>query len=347
VSDDAQLLVVEDLRVTFREKFALRGARHVQAVSEASFEIASGETLGLVGESGSGKSTTARAILRLVEPNGGTITWRGRDITKVPKREMRALRGEMQMIFQDPYSSLDPSMTIANIVAEPLRVNSAMSQSERYERVAEELVHVGLSSAHMQRYSYEFSGGQRQRISIARALILKPRFLVCDEIVSALDVSTQGQILNLLLDLQEESGISLLFITHNLAVVRRVSQRIAVMYLGEIVEVGPSERVYNAPAHPYTQALLSAILETNLETKKLKKSRIVLAGEMPDPASPPAGCRFHTRCPQVMDICRRERPVVTTVSGGGSVSCHLYPSSASGNNSGSTLGASVTLKPKR
>jgi peptide/nickel transport system ATP-binding protein len=341
---EQSLLAVEDLHVVFRQRSLLTGSREVHAVNGASFEIAAGETVGLVGESGSGKSTTARALLHLVQPSGGRMTWRGEDVTHVKGRALRTLRRDLQMVFQDPYSSLDPSMVVGDIVAEPLVIHSDLGRKERYDRAADALAQVGLARHHMQRYSYEFSGGQRQRIAIARALVVSPAFIACDEVVSALDVSIQGQVVNLLLDLQAAHGISYLFITHNLAVVRHVSTRIAVMYLGEVVEIGPSERVYNAPAHPYTQALLSAIADVQSDATR-RRERIILSGELPDPAAPPAGCKFHTRCPLAMEVCSQERPRIVEVEGGGNVSCHLHTSGPSLNGAPlSELRAAKTVK---
>jgi oligopeptide/dipeptide ABC transporter ATP-binding protein len=317
------LLEVERLAVEFRGRSFLPGrGQRIRAVDGVTFELARGETLGLVGESGSGKSSTARGILRLVEPAEGVVKLNGEDVTAASRKRMRALRREMQIVFQDTYSSLDPTMNVADLVGEPLKVHTSPTRRERDDRVRELLQQVGLAPHHMSRYSYEFSGGQRQRIAIARALALDPSFIACDEAVSGLDVSTQSQVVNLLLDLQDRLGLSYLFITHNLAVCRHVSDRIAVMYVGEIVESGPAERVYVRPAHPYTQALLSAIPEPDPRLQRARE-RIVLRGELPNPAAPPSGCRFHTRCPYVLDVCRVESPPLTPIEGGGTVACHL------------------------
>jgi peptide/nickel transport system ATP-binding protein len=319
---DAPLVDVDDLSVVFRRKRLFTPERQVRAVNGASFEIGRGETLGLVGESGSGKSTTGRALLKLVPVDSGSIRVDGHDLTTASGHEMRRLRRQMQMVFQDPYSSLDPSATVASSVAEPLRVHEGMSAKDAWPRVQELLEVVGLRPSHANRYPYEFSGGQRQRVAIARALALNPQLIVCDEAVSALDVSTQNQVINLLEDLRDQLGLSYLFIAHDLAIVRHISHRVAVMYLGHIVECGPAERGYARPAHPYTQALLSAIPIPNPE-RKAKAERILLTGDLPDPARPPSGCPFQTRCPYAMDVCREVVPETTAVDGGGQVACHL------------------------
>jgi peptide/nickel transport system ATP-binding protein len=318
------ILAARDIAVTFRlQRPSLFGPRPIlRAVDGVSLEIGRGETVGLVGESGSGKSTTGRAVLRMEPLARGSIVFDGTDITTLGKRELRALRRRMQMIFQDPYSSLDPSMVVADSVAEPLEVHEDLSRQARNERVEEAFRRVHLSQHHMQRYPYEFSGGQRQRLAIARAIILEPDLIVADEAVSALDVSTQSQIINLLRELQAKLGIAYLFIAHDLALVRRVSQRIAVMYLGKLVELGPAERVYNQPAHPYTAALLSAIPYPHPRIQR-QRERVVLEGDLPSPTAPPPGCHFHTRCPWAMEICRSVEPPTTPVDGGGSVACHL------------------------
>jgi peptide/nickel transport system ATP-binding protein len=322
-SGSYELLVeVKDLNVTFRKKSLLRPARVVRAVNGVSFDIGKGETLGLVGESGSGKSTTGRALLKLVPAESGTVKVDGLDLTTAKSSEIRHMRRRMQMVFQDPYSSLDPSATVASSISEPLRVHEGMSAKEAWPRVQELLEVVGLRASHANRYPYEFSGGQRQRVAIARALALNPQLIVCDEAVSALDVSTQNQVINLLEDLRAELGLSYLFIAHDLAIVRHIAHRVAVMYLGHIVEEGPGERVYERPAHPYTQALLSAIPIPNPERNN-RENRILLEGDLPDPANPPSGCPFQTRCPYIMDVCRAEMPAMTPVDGGGQVACHL------------------------
>lgn len=320
------LLEVEDLSVSFALQRGLfqRKAR-LRAVRGVSFELAAGEILGLVGESGSGKSTTGRALMRLVEPDGGKVRLRDTELTALSGRELRRHRRHIQMVFQDPYSSLDPSMVIAESVGEPLEVHEGLRGKARDDRVRDLLVRVGLSPRHLERYPYEFSGGQRQRLAIARALAVDPDVVVCDEAVSALDVSTQNQIINLLEELRAELGTSYLFISHDLSVVRQLAQRVAVMYLGRLVEEGPSQRLYAHPAHPYTEALLSAVPVPNPKVQR-RRERIVLPGDPPDPSNPPGGCAFHPRCPYAMDICRSEVPEPTPVDGGGTVRCHLHTS---------------------
>lgn len=321
-ADNEPLVDVRGLSVVFRKKKLFSPARVVRAVNDVSFEIGRGETLGLVGESGSGKSTTGRALLKLVPVESGTVTVDGHDLTAASDREVRRVRRRMQMVFQDPYSSLDPSATVASSISEPLRVHEGMSAKEAWGRVHELLEVVGLRPSHANRYPYEFSGGQRQRVAVARALALNPQLIVCDEAVSALDVSTQNQVINLLEDLRDALGLSYLFIAHDLAIVRHISHRVAVMYLGHLVESGPAERVYSRPAHPYTQALLSAIPVPNPEHKP-GANRILLKGDLPDPANPPSGCPFQTRCPYVMDVCRESMPAMSPVDDGGQVACHL------------------------
>ncbi|WP_028923491.1 ABC transporter ATP-binding protein [Pseudonocardia acaciae] len=318
------LVDVRGLNVVFHKKGTFARARTVQAVKDVSFHIEQGETLGLVGESGSGKSTTGRAVLKLVPYASGQVSVAGHNLTALSGEALRKVRRDMQMVFQDPYSSLDPSATVAASVSEPLLVHDGLSGPRARARVVELLELVGLAAHHADRYPYEFSGGQRQRIAIARALALNPKFIVCDEAVSALDVSTQNQVINLLEGLRAEFKLSYLFIAHDLAVVRHISDRVAVMYLGHIVEDGPAERIYNQPAHPYTQALLSAIPDAS--PYRERRERILLAGEAPDPASPPPGCPLQTRCPYVMDVCRQAMPEPTPVHGGGQVACHLQTS---------------------
>ncbi|MBW2241879.1 MAG: dipeptide ABC transporter ATP-binding protein [Deltaproteobacteria bacterium] len=297
-----------------------REVARVRAVDGVSFEIAPGETLGLVGESGCGKTTVGRTLLRLEEPTAGRVLFDGKDLATLPRAELRAVRRSLQMIFQDPMSSLNPRMTIRDIIAEPLYVHRIARGEALDARVVDLLEKVGLPGAWRNRYPHEFSGGQRQRVGVARALALGPKLIVCDEAVSALDVSVQAQVLNLLIDLREELGLSYLFISHDLSVVRHVSDRIAVMYLGQIVEVAPAARLFEAPAHPYTRALLSAI---PVPDPTRRAQRIVLEGDVPSPMHPPPGCRFHTRCPAVMDRCRRDVPPPVELPGGHVVSCFL------------------------
>jgi oligopeptide/dipeptide ABC transporter ATP-binding protein len=318
------LLEVERLKVTFKLRSGFMSkAKLLTAVNDISFDIRRGETVGLVGESGSGKSTTGRAILRLVPVSAGSVHLDGTEISSLPKGDLRKWRRRMQMVFQDPYSSLDPSMQVADSIAEPLKVHEGLRGQALSDRVLQLMQRVGLAEHHMRRYPYEFSGGQRQRIAIARAIALNPSLVVCDEAVSALDVSTQNQVINLLEDLQEEYGLAYLFIAHDLAVVRHISDRVAVMYLGRIVESGPTERLFVAPAHPYTKALLEASPIPDPEVQR-NRHRIILAGDLPDPSNPPSGCPFTTRCPEVMDICHTEMPPPVALPGGGEVRCYLY-----------------------
>ncbi|MBQ3304391.1 MAG: dipeptide ABC transporter ATP-binding protein [Clostridia bacterium] len=293
--------------------------RVVHAVDDVSFIINKGETFGLVGESGCGKSTIGRTILRLHEPTSGQILLDGEDITHV---NMRPYRKRMQIVFQDPYASLDPRMTVGDIVGEPLDIQEVCSgKAERQERILELLNLVGLNSEHMNRYPHEFSGGQRQRVSIARAMALHPDFMVCDEPISALDVSIQAQVINMLMDLQQKLGMAYLFIAHDLNVVRHISKNVGVMYLGSLVEVCESDNLYLRPMHPYTQALLSAIPIPDPEVSR-SRQRVVLEGDVPSPIDPPKGCKFHTRCPYAMDICRQQRPETVTVEPGHICACH-------------------------
>ncbi len=296
----------------------------VRAVDGVDLAIAAGTSVGLVGESGSGKSTLGRLLLRLIEPTSGTIDFDGTDITKLPSGELRRLRRRMQMVFQDPYSSMDPRSYVSDAVAEPLRSQLGMKGSELDDRVRELFRLVGLSPSYRGRFPHEFSGGQLQRLAVARALATNPSLVVCDEPVSSLDVSTRAEVINLLSDLQDQLGIAYLFIAHDLGVVRHVSDRIAVMYLGRLVEEGDAEAVYSTPMHPYTKALLSAIPVPDPVIQR-SRTRIVLAGELPSPANPPSGCHFHTRCQQVMDVCRQVDPPLSITSNGSRVYCHLFP----------------------
>jgi oligopeptide/dipeptide ABC transporter ATP-binding protein len=309
------LLSVKNLVKRFPIKGGLlnREVAAVRAVSDVSFDILKGETLGLVGESGCGKSTLGRSILRLIEPTDGRVIFKGRDITKINSDEMRALRRSMQIIFQDPYASLNPRMTVEQILAEPLEIHDlARTKEEKRKRIFQLMDLVGLRKESISRYPHEFSGGQRQRISIARALAVEPEFIVCDEPVSALDVSIQAQIINLLQDLQKELGLTYLFIAHDLKVVEHISTRVAVMYLGKIVEVAEAEELYRNPQHPYTQALLSAI---PIPDPSYKKERIILRGDVPSPINPPRGCYFHPRCPKAAEKCRSVWPTLEPVAG--------------------------------
>jgi oligopeptide transport system ATP-binding protein len=303
------LIQVENLKKHFpimRGVFR-RQVGAVQAVDGVTFNIYQGETLGLVGESGCGKSTTGRVVLQLLEPTDGTVEYKGRDLTTLSKSEMRRMRRHMQMIFQDPYASLNPRMTVGNIIGEPLKIQKIGNADERKKRVQELLQVVGLNPYFINRYPHEFSGGQRQRIGVARALATNPEFIVADEPISALDVSVQAQVVNLLGDLRDELGLTYLFIAHDLSMVRHISDRVAVMYLGRIVELGETNDVYEHPLHPYTQALLSAIPMPDPDAEAERK-RIILEGDVPSPAHPPSGCRFHPRCGYATDICKEEDP---------------------------------------
>lgn len=317
------LLQVKNLKKYFpiHSGFLNKVKNNVKAVDDISFNIFEGETLGLVGESGCGKSTTGRMIVNLLEPTAGEIIFRNENISKISKRRQKELRSEIQIIFQDPYASLNPRMTIGQIIAEPMKVNNVAKGSELERRVKELLDYVGLASYYRNRYPHEFSGGQRQRVGIARALAVNPKLIVCDEPVSALDVSIQAQVLNLLDDLQKEFNLTYLFIAHGLNVVKHVSNRVGVMYLGKLVEIGDDNSLYNNPKHPYTQALLSAI---PIPDPTRRSERIILEGDVPSPIDPPKGCRFHTRCGKCMEICKEIEPRMKELENGHEVACHLY-----------------------
>lgn len=321
MQDQDYLVTVKDLKKYFpvRGGFFSRIKAYAKAVDGVSFGIYPGETLGLVGESGCGKTTTGRSILRLIEPTAGEVWFEGKNILQLDRRELRQMRRQMQIIFQDPYGSLNARMTVGDIIGEAFTIHGIARGKERDEMVAELLKTVGLTPSHARRYPHEFSGGQRQRIGIARALALKPKLIVCDEPVSALDVSIQSQVLNLLEDLQRQFGLTYLFIAHNLSVVQHISNRVGVMYLGRLVELAKKDDLYDSPRHPYTQALLSAI---PVPDPDVRKERIVLEGDVPSPLNPPSGCNFHTRCRKCTDQCKRERPAWREVAPGHFVACH-------------------------
>ncbi|MEC9488169.1 MAG: dipeptide ABC transporter ATP-binding protein [Halanaerobium sp.] len=316
------LLEVKNLKKHFAITGGVFGRQigSVKAVDGINFYIKRGETLGLVGESGCGKSTTGRVVLRLEKATTGEVFFEGRSILELDKEEMRSLRREMQIIFQDPYASLNPRMTVGNIIGEALEIHNLARGKEKEKKVKELLEHVGLSATHMRRYPHEFSGGQRQRIGVARALAVDPKLIICDEPVSALDVSIQAQVINLMQDLQNQFSLTYLFIAHDLSVVKHISDRVAVMYLGKIVELAEKETIFVDPLHPYTKALLSAI---PIPDPTVKRERIILKGDVPSPVNPPKGCRFHTRCPSVMDICKEEEPIFKDFGTEHFAACHL------------------------
>jgi oligopeptide/dipeptide ABC transporter ATP-binding protein len=322
-SDETPLLEVRHVKKYFpiRRGVLQREVAHVHAVDDVTFAVRSGETLGLVGESGCGKSTLGRTLVRLLEPTDGDIIFEGKSISHLGTRKLRPLRSEMQMVFQDPYASLNPRKRVGTIVSDPMRIHNLGSRSEQKRRVGEILETVGLSPEHYNRFPHEFSGGQRQRIGIARALALRPKLIIADEPVSALDVSIQSQMLNLLGDLQDEFQLTYIFIAHDLGVVRHVSDRIAVMYLGKIVELSPAEELYSRPIMPYTEALLSAVPIPDPDLAA-KRERIVLEGDVPSPINPPSGCRFHPRCRYATDICKEVEPPLVDYGNGHLAACH-------------------------
>jgi oligopeptide transport system ATP-binding protein len=324
VASARALVSVRDLRKHFPIHSGLlrRHTGDVKAVDGVSFDITTGETLGLVGESGCGKSTVGRTLLRLYEVTSGSVVIDGTDIATLPPEALRQVRPKMQMVFQDPQASLNPRMTLAQIIAEPLDEHTALTRPEKLERVHELMDQVGLNRRFANRFPHEFSGGQRQRIGIARALALNPKFIVCDEPIAALDVSIQAQVVNLLEDLQESHGLTYLFISHDLSMVRHIADRVAVMYLGKIVELSPRDALYAEPLHPYAKALLSAVPEPDPATEATRR-RIILTGDVPSPANPPQGCNFCTRCPEVQPVCREVEPPLIEVRPGRQVACHF------------------------
>ncbi len=322
MSTTENLLEIRGLKVHFEVKGGIlkRTVGVVKAVDGIDLDVRRGEILGLVGESGCGKTTVGRAILRLIPATAGTVRFDGQDIFSLSTAELKPLRREMQLVFQDPYSSLDPRSKVGDIVGEGLRVHGVTDRQERHQRVLEALQMVGMQEQHMRRFPHEFSGGQRQRIGIARALVLRPKFIVCDEPVSALDVSIQSQVLNLLKDLQQELDLTLLFIAHDMSVIEHLSDRVAVMYLGKIVEVASRNELFGNPQHPYTQALMSAI---PVADPRAKRKRIILPGDPPSPLRPPVGCRFHTRCPEAIALCSQQEPPILDLGRAHLCACHL------------------------
>ncbi|MCX7888317.1 MAG: ABC transporter ATP-binding protein [Rhodobacteraceae bacterium] len=341
-----KLVEVQGLKMYFPITAGLlrRKVGDVKAVDDVSFELYEGETLGLVGESGCGKSTAGRAIIRLYDPTAGRVRIDGHDIGSAPQSELRRFRPLMQMVFQDPQASLNPRMTVAAIIGEPLGEHTELRGDALLRRVYELMDAVGLNRSFANRYPHEFSGGQRQRIGIARALALNPKFIVCDEPIAALDVSIQAQVVNLLEELQDRLGLTYLFISHDLSMVRHIADRVAVMYLGRIAEIGPRDGLYERPLHPYTEALLSAVPEPDPNVES-RRRRIILKGDVPSPANPPPGCNFSTRCPKVMDICRRIEPVVAEVEPGRRVACHLYDKTIE--TAGGTAAATEARAPNK
>lgn len=345
-TDEKKLLVVRNLKKYFPLQLDLFGRPHayLRAVDDVSFTLDAGKTLGIVGESGCGKTTLGCTVLRLHSNNGGEILFDGQDINRLGKREMQGMRTRMQLIFQDPYSSLSPRLTVGEIIGEAVSYHKVVPASQVREYVLDVMDQCGLQPHYYSRYPHEFSGGQRQRICIARSLALQPDFVVCDEPVSALDVSIQAQIINLLKKLQTEKGMAYLFISHDLSVVRHISDDVGVMYLGSMVEKGAKEDIFQKPLHPYTQALFSAV--PNVDPRK-KMNRIILQGDIPSPANPPAGCKFHTRCDRCMEICKREKPVFRDMGGEHFVACHLYNQVASGADAGAKTGAESAKTRKK
>jgi oligopeptide transport system ATP-binding protein len=331
VKSEDVLLQVENLHVYFPVTQGIVFQHHigdVKAVDDLSFEVYRGETLGLVGESGCGKSTTGRGILQLIRPTSGRVTFDGTEITSLSTEELRPMRKQMQMVFQDPYSSLNPRMPVIDTISEPMLAHGLITRKQKEERVQELLHMVGLNPGFINRFPFEFSGGQRQRIGIARSISLDPDFVICDEPISALDVSIQAQVLNLLLELQEKLSLTYLFIAHDISVIRHISDRVAVMYLGKIVELAECEEIFRRTLHPYTEGLFSAIPIPKPAVEK-KRKRIIMEGDLPSPSDTPIGCNFNTRCPYVMDVCREVEPPLVDVGSGHYVACHLHPGPSS------------------
>ncbi len=320
---EQSLIEVKNLKKYFGGGGIIKKKPYIKAVDDISFSINRGETFGLVGESGCGKSTAARTMIRLYTPTSGSVIFDGTDIARLGEKELKPYRRRIQMIFQDPYASLDPRMTVQNIVAEPLTTQNTFAKAEYEDRVAQSLRMVGLEPEHMAKYPHEFSGGQRQRIGIARALITQPDFIICDEPISALDVSIQAQVVNMLQSLQEQLGLTYCFIAHDLAMVKYISKRMGVMYVGQLVEVSPSDELYRSPLHPYTIGLMRAIPIADPRLAKMKQE-VSIEGEIPSPFNPPSGCRFSTRCRHVMDVCREISPTLKEVSPNHFVACHLF-----------------------